>query len=166
MDDEGAPSEDLVVISDDLLLYRSFASRTLAAIDGFDRQATGVVGLLIVDDIPETVDYLSRLLALEPDFAVLGVATTGEEGIQAAVRLRPDVVLMDLMMPGMGGLEATRQLLTRLPTVRVVVMSVMGDYNGYTRRVFLAGASEYLVKPFSIAELTSALRRAAEIDTR
>jgi pilus assembly protein CpaE len=77
-----------------------------------------------------------------------------------AVRLSPDVVLMDINMPDMDGIAATEQLTATAPGVAVVMMSVQGEAD-YLRRSMLAGAREFLVKPFSSDELTASIRRSA-----
>jgi CheY-like chemotaxis protein len=128
-----------------------------AEIDASERRSAGVIGLLIVDDIPETVDYLSKLFGGEPDISVLGVATNGDEAIEAARRLRPDVVLLDHLMPVKYGIDATPHIIRDQPTVAVIIMSVLGDADT-VERAMQAGASRFLVKPFSSAELMSAIR--------
>jgi pilus assembly protein CpaE len=116
------------------------------------------IRVLIVDDIPETRDHLSKLLGFESDVEVVGTAPGGSEAIEAAISLRPDVVLMDINMPGMDGITATERLATDVPTTAVVMMSVQGEAD-YLRRSMLAGAREFLVKPFSADELTASIRQ-------
>ena len=116
------------------------------------------IKVLIVDDIPETRDHLSKLLGFESDVEVVGTAPGGSEAIEAAVSLQPDVVLMDINMPGMDGITATERLATDVPTAAVVMMSVQGEAD-YLRRSMLAGAREFLVKPFSADELTASIRQ-------
>jgi pilus assembly protein CpaE len=116
------------------------------------------IKVLIVDDIPETRDHLSKLLGFEADVEVVGAAAGGVEAIEAATKLKPDVVLMDINMPGMDGITATEQLAAELPTTAVVMMSVQGEAD-YLRRSMLAGAREFLVKPFSSDELTASIRQ-------
>jgi pilus assembly protein CpaE len=116
------------------------------------------IKVLIVDDIPETRDHLSKLLGFEADVEVVGAAAGGLEAIEMATALTPDVVLMDINMPGMDGLTATEQLASAVPTAAVVMMSVQGEAD-YLRRSMLAGAREFLVKPFSSDELTASIRQ-------
>ena len=116
------------------------------------------IKVLIVDDIPETRDHLSKLLGFEADIDVVGVAASGAEAIERAVALLPDVVLMDINMPDMDGIAATEALAARCPTASVVMMSVQGEAD-YLRRSMLAGAREFLVKPFSSDELTASIRQ-------
>lgn len=116
------------------------------------------ISVLIVDDIPETRDHLTKLLSFESDIVVVGAAASGREAIELAEHLRPDVVLMDINMPDMDGITTTEQLATRVPTAAVVMMSVQGEAD-YLRRSMLAGAREFLVKPFSADELTTSIRQ-------
>jgi pilus assembly protein CpaE len=116
------------------------------------------IRVLVVDDIPETRDHLTKLLGFESDIDVVGAASSGREAVEMAVRLSPDVVLMDINMPDMDGIAATEQLTATAPGVAVVMMSVQGEAD-YLRRSMLAGAREFLVKPFSSDELTSSIRQ-------
>jgi pilus assembly protein CpaE len=116
------------------------------------------IRVLIVDDIPETRDHLSKLLGFETDIDVVGTAASGAEALTMAASLTPDVVLMDINMPDMDGIAATERLATEVPTAAVVMMSVQGEAD-YLRRSMLAGAREFLVKPFSSDELTSSIRQ-------
>ncbi len=116
------------------------------------------IRVLIVDDIPETRDHLTKLLGFETDIEVVGAAASGREAIEMAKELTPDVVLMDINMPDMDGIAATERLSAEVPTAAVVMMSVQGEAD-YLRRSMLAGAREFLVKPFSSDELTASIRQ-------
>ena len=116
------------------------------------------IKVLIVDDIAETRDHLTKLLGFESDIEVVGAAESGRQALEMAGRLRPDVVLMDINMPDMDGIAATEQLAAEVPTAAVVMMSVQGEAD-YLRRSMLAGAREFLVKPFSSDELTASIRQ-------
>ena len=116
------------------------------------------IRVLVVDDIPETRDHLTKLLGFETDIDVVGSASSGREAIDLAARIHPDVVLMDINMPDMDGITATEQLSTTAPGAAVVMMSVQGEAD-YLRRSMLAGAREFLVKPFSSDELTASIRQ-------
>jgi pilus assembly protein CpaE len=116
------------------------------------------IRVLVVDDIPETRDHLTKLLGFETDIDVVGSASSGREAIDMAGRLHPDVVLMDINMPDMDGITATEQLSSTAPAAAVVMMSVQGEAD-YLRRSMLAGAREFLVKPFSSDELTASIRQ-------
>jgi pilus assembly protein CpaE len=116
------------------------------------------IRVLIVDDIPETRDHLTKLLGFEADMTVVGAASSGREAIALATALQPDVVLMDINMPDMDGITATEQLSSAVPSAAVVMMSVQGEAD-YLRRSMLAGAREFLVKPFSSDELSTSIRQ-------
>jgi len=115
------------------------------------------IRVIVVDDIPETREHLAKLLSFETDIEVVAVAASGLEAIEAATRLSPDVVLMDINMPGMDGIATTEELGRAVPATSVVMMSVQGEAD-YLRRSMLAGAREFLVKPFSSDELCAAIR--------
>jgi len=119
---------------------------------------TDRIKVLIVDDISETRDHLTKLLGFESDIDVVGAAASGAEAITMAVALVPDVVLMDINMPDMDGIATTELLAVKCPTAAVVMMSVQGEAD-YLRRSMLAGAREFLVKPFSSDELTASIRQ-------
>jgi pilus assembly protein CpaE len=116
------------------------------------------IRVLIVDDIPETRDHLSKLLGFEGDIDVVGAAASGTEALKLATSLTPDVVLMDINMPDMDGIATTEEMARAVPTASVIMMSVQGEAD-YLRRSMLAGAREFLVKPFSSDELTASIRQ-------
>jgi pilus assembly protein CpaE len=120
-----------------------------------------VIKVLIVDDIPETREHLSRLLSLEEGIDVAGDAGSGEEAIQQALDLRPDVIVMDINMPGMDGVAAAEIISQRLPTSPIVMMSVHGEAE-QLKRSLVAGAREFLVKPFSGDEFATTIRNVFE----
>ncbi len=117
----------------------------------------GQIKVLIVDDIPETCDYLSKLLHFERDIVVVGTAGSGQQGIAKARELQPDIALVDINMPDMDGITATEKILSQVPGTQVIIMSVQGEQD-YLRRAMLAGASDFLVKPFSGDELVQSIR--------
>ena len=119
------------------------------------------IRVLIVDDIPETREHLSKLLSFESDIEVMASAASGPEAVEIASRTPPDIVLMDINMPGMDGIAATEQLASHAPTAAVIMMSVQGEAD-YLRRSMLAGAREFLVKPFSSDELVTSIRKVHE----
>jgi pilus assembly protein CpaE len=120
-----------------------------------------MIKLLIVDDIPETRDHLSRLVGLEREIDVVGTAGSGEEAIQLAMDLRPDVIVMDINMPGMDGIAASEIIAQRLPFSPIIMMSVHGEAE-HLKRAMLAGAREFLVKPFSGDEFSTSIKRVHE----
>jgi pilus assembly protein CpaE len=119
------------------------------------------IRVLIVDDIAETRDHLTKLLGFEKDILVVGAASSGPEAIDLSPKLLPDVVLMDINMPEMDGITATERLAAAVPSAAIVMMSVQGEAD-YLRRSMLAGAREFLVKPFSSDELTASIRQVYE----
>jgi pilus assembly protein CpaE len=120
-----------------------------------------LIKILIVDDIPETRDHLSRLLGLERDLEVAGMAGSGEDAIKLSMELRPDVIVMDINMPGMDGVAAAEIISQRLPTSPIIMMSVHGEAE-QLKRAISAGAREFLVKPFSSDEFATSIRRVYE----
>jgi pilus assembly protein CpaE len=116
------------------------------------------IRVVIVDDIPETREHLSRLLSFEADFEVVGAAASGPEAIEMAGKLQPDILLLDINMPGMDGITAAELLAARAPMAAIIMMSVQGEPD-YLRRAMLAGAREFLVKPFSSDELAASVRQ-------
>jgi pilus assembly protein CpaE len=122
-----------------------------------DPSGPSKIRVLIVDDIAETRDNLEKLLFFEKDIEVIAKAGTGREAVSMARQHQPDVVLMDINMPDMDGISATEAMLSQVPTVQVIMMSVQGEQD-YLRRSMLAGAREFLIKPISAEELYSAIR--------
>ncbi len=120
------------------------------------------IRVLIVDDVPESRDNVEKLLRFESDVEVIGKAARGQEGIDLALKLLPDVVLMDINMPDMDGITATTEITSRLPSVGVIMMSVQ-DEPDMLRRAMLAGAREFLSKPFSLEELITAVRHVSKL---
>lgn len=123
------------------------------------------IGVLIVDDVLETRENVAKLLSFEEDIHVVGEATNGKEAVVLAKRLRPDVVLMDINMPVMGGIEATEQIALEVPQCTIIIMSVQGEQE-YLREAMIAGAREYLVKPFGGDELVNTIRKVYEAETK
>jgi len=120
------------------------------------------IRVLIVDDIPETRENLRKLLFFESDIEVVGAATSGEEGITMSGELKPDIVLMDINMPGVDGITASEAITQQVPFTQIIMMSVQGEAD-YLRRSMLAGAREFLIKPFSSDELITSIRRVHEL---
>lgn len=120
-----------------------------------------MIKVLIVDDIPETREHLTKLLGFEEGIDVAGVAGSGEEAIRIAMELRPDVIVMDINMPGMDGVAAAEIISQRLPTSPIIMMSVHGEAE-QLKRAITAGAREFLVKPFSADEFSMSIQRVYE----
>ena len=118
------------------------------------------IRLLIVDDQRLMREGLRTLLELEPDIQVVGEAGDGQDALQLYASLQPDVVLMDIRMPVMDGVEATRQLLQGFPQSRVIILTTFDD-DAYVFDGLRAGALGYLLKDVSGDELAEAIRQVA-----
>ena len=118
------------------------------------------VRVLAADDQRVVREGLAMLLGLLPDVEVVGTAADGEEVLALAAQLRPDVILMDLRMPRMDGVEATRRLRERDPAVKVVVLTTYADDRSVIDAL-RAGALGYLTKDAGAAEIQQALHRVA-----
>ncbi|MBX5446638.1 MULTISPECIES: response regulator [Sphaerobacter] len=115
------------------------------------------ISLLLVDDHALFREGLASLLSYQPDFTVVGEAASGEEAVERARELVPDVVLMDIDLPGIDGIEATRRIKRQLPEVRVVMLTVYDDHERLFQSI-KAGAQGYLIKNIRSAELLDQLR--------
>jgi two-component system response regulator NreC len=121
------------------------------------------VRILIADDHGVIRAGLRALLAGFPDMNVVGEATDGSEVLEKSMELQPDIVLMDLSMPNLGGIEATRLLSERLPHVRVLILTVHED-ESLLKEVVRAGAAGYVVKRAAQEDLIHAIRVVARGD--
>jgi len=119
------------------------------------------IRILLVDDHVLLRSGLRALLSTEPDLVVAGEAGTGEEAVRLTLQLRPDIVLMDLSMPGMGGLEATRQIAQQAPGTRVLILTVHAEEE-YLMPVLEAGGCGYVMKHSADTELLGAIRTVAD----
>ncbi len=117
-----------------------------------------MIRVLIADDSDILRPALSILLECEPDIAAVGVATDGIEAVQRVEELLPDVVVMDVEMPNMDGLEATRRIKLTHPSVGVLMLSSSPSYEEASIAI---GADGYLTKPFEREELYLRLRNVA-----
>jgi DNA-binding NarL/FixJ family response regulator len=116
---------------------------------------------LIVDDHPVTRDGLRTALELSDEVSIVGEASTGEEAVDRVEQLTPDVVFMDVRMPGIGGIEATRKIRQVSPDTRVILFTVDESRNAISEAI-QAGVSGYLLKDASAEELVDAARHAIE----
>jgi DNA-binding NarL/FixJ family response regulator len=122
-----------------------------------DTKTNGIIRILIVDDHLILREALRRLLGGEADLQIVGEAADGEEAIRRTVELQPDVVVMDIVMPRVGGIDATRAILRDHPVTRVVILS-MHDSDHYIRQSLEAGARGYVAKSSPSRELIAAIR--------
>ena len=118
-----------------------------------------MIRVLVVDDHELVRSGITRMLADNPDIDVIGEASSGEDAIDSVRKDSPDIVLMDMRMPGIGGLEATRRILRIDDAVRVIVVTACAD-DPYPTRVMQAGASAYITKGADIKEMVRAIRMA------
>jgi pilus assembly protein CpaE len=116
------------------------------------------IRILIVDDNQETREHVSRLIAFESDMEVVGQAYNGISGLEMAHEYEPHIVLMDINMPDMDGITATREMSIQVPFCQVVIISVQFEQD-YMRSAMLAGARDYQTKPFTADELVNCIRR-------
>ncbi|MDA8144477.1 MAG: response regulator transcription factor [Thermaerobacter sp.] len=115
------------------------------------------IRVLLADDQQLLRDGLAAILAAEPDLAVVGSCGSGEEALETARRVRPQVVLLDVRMPGMGGVEAARLLKRQHPDTAVVILTTFDD-DAYVVESLRAGAVAYLLKDLPAQELVDAVR--------
>ena len=116
------------------------------------------IAVVLVDDHAVVRQGLRALLEAEGDIAVIGEAENGREAVAVARKTFPDVVVMDVAMPGLNGLEATRQILRSLPSTKVLVLTSYGD-DDYVTQLMGAGPSGYLVKQTAADDLLKAIRQ-------
>ncbi|HEV3474831.1 MAG TPA: response regulator transcription factor [Actinomycetota bacterium] len=117
--------------------------------------------VLIVDDHPVTRDGLRTALGMADDIEVAGEASSGEEAVKVADEVRPDVVFMDVRMPGMNGIQATRMIRERHPDTKVVLFTI-DESRASVAEAIQAGVSGYLLKDASVGELINAARQAMQ----
>lgn len=123
-----------------------------------------MIKLLLVDDHQMVRLGLSSYFSIQDDMEVIGEAEDGQEGVNQALSLRPDVILMDLVMEGMDGIEATKEILAQWPEAKIIIVTSFID----DEKVFPAmeaGASGYMLKTSSASEIADAIRSAYEGDT-
>ncbi|HEY3646075.1 MAG TPA: UvrY/SirA/GacA family response regulator transcription factor [Gammaproteobacteria bacterium] len=117
-----------------------------------------MIGVLLVDDHKLIRTGIKLILDQTADIRVLGEASTGEEAVDRARALKPQIILMDVSMPGIGGLEATRKLAMSLPETRIIVLSAQ-TAEPFPMKLMEAGASGYITKDSAEDEIVTAIRR-------
>jgi len=123
-----------------------------------------VIRVLLVDDQPLIRAGLRMLCDAEPDLSVVGEADNGRDAVSLAARLSPDVTVMDLRMPGVDGITATRRILAERPAARILVLTTFGD-DDHLYPALTAGACGFLLKDAPPTELLDGIRRAAAGDS-
>lgn len=118
------------------------------------------VTILLADDHHVVREGLRALLEAEGDFRVVGEAADGLEAVQMSTRLKPAVLLLDLMMPGLNGLEVTRQVSRQSPQTRILILSMHGN-EAYVLEALRNGANGYLLKESRRSEMVQAIREVA-----
>mgnify|MGYP004709773227 FL=1 len=120
-----------------------------------------MIKVLLVDDHEMVRLGVSTYLGVMPDIEVVGQATDGQEGLDQALALRPDVILMDLVMPHMDGIEATQKTLKAWPEARIIILtSFIDDEKVYP--AIEAGAASYILKTATAEEIANAIRQTAK----
>lgn len=115
------------------------------------------ITVLLVDDHAVVREGLHKMLDLEQDIEVLGEARNGRQAVTLAIELMPDVILMDIAMPGLNGLEATRQILKALPETKIIVLTAHND-DAYVNSAMTSGAVGFLLKQTSAHNVARAVR--------
>lgn len=116
------------------------------------------IRLLIVDDFQDIRENIHKLLEFQNEITVAGQAATALEAIEKAKILQPDIILMDINMPGMDGIAAAEVIVEEVPSCSIIMMSVQGEQE-YLRRAMIAGAKNYLIKPFTGDQLVQAIKQ-------
>jgi DNA-binding NarL/FixJ family response regulator len=129
-------------------------------VESAERTRSGETTIVLADDHQVVRQGLRSLLEVEPRFRVVGEAGNGLDVPRIVERLRPDVLVLDMMMPGLNGLEITRQVKKRSPKTQVVILSMHKD-ESYVLEALKNGAAAYVVKDSSAQELVKAVREAA-----
>lgn len=114
------------------------------------------IRIIVADDTEETRQLVGRYLEFNDRFELVGTAENGQEAIEKVEVLMPDIVLMDINMPKMNGLEATEYIANHFPRIIVIIMSVQSEVD-YMKKAMVSGAKEYIIKPFSIDDLNQTI---------
>jgi DNA-binding NarL/FixJ family response regulator len=126
-----------------------------------DEERDAPVRVLVVDDQQLVRDGIASLLGVQESIAVVGTATNGQEALEQALALRPDVILMDVRMPVMSGVDATAEILKQLPSCSILMLTTFDD-DQYIRDALLAGARGYLLKDLQAQDLARAVHAVSQ----
>lgn len=118
------------------------------------------IRVLIVDDHQVVREGLRRIIQMDEEITVIGEASNGEEAISKAILLSPDVIIMDLKMPGMDGIAATREIKKKLPDVNILVLTLYAE--DFIRQAIEAGASGYMLKDSESTHIAKAIHQVYE----
>lgn len=113
--------------------------------------------ILVVDDAPFIREIVKQILDQESDFDFVGEAENGIEAISQAIKLRPDYILMDIVMPELSGIKATEEILKQIPEIKIIAFTTM-DHSHIHEQARSAGCLDYLKKPFTKKELVECLK--------
>lgn len=114
------------------------------------------IKILLIDDHEVVRDGLARLIKMDGDMEVVGEASNAEEAFEVLDTVTPSVILMDIKMPGSNGIELTRQIKRKLPSIKILMMTLHGEY---LAEAIKAGASGYILKDIKRLELTETIKR-------
>jgi two-component system, NarL family, response regulator NreC len=120
-----------------------------------------MIRIVLADDHVVMRNGLKLLLERQPNFAVAGEAVNGREAVEICEKLKPDVLVLDIAMPNLNGIEAARQIAARMPKIAIVILSMHSD-ESYVLRALKAGARAYLLKDSAEADLINAIRAVSE----
>ncbi len=123
------------------------------------------IRVLIVDDVSETCSNISKLLSFDKEIVIVGTAYNGKEALEFCQKNRPDIVLMDINMPVMDGIEATEKIAVRYPEISIIMITVQGELE-YIKKAMVAGARDYLVKPFTADQLINSVKKVHQLESR
>jgi len=124
-----------------------------------------LIRVLIADDNVDTRKNIGQMLSFDEEIVIVGEAADGVEAVQKCEDIRPDVVIMDINMPGLDGFSATERITTSVPGTAVVVVSVQGEKE-YLRKAMLVGARDFLVKPFRSEDLIKTIKNAYKVENK
>lgn len=121
-------------------------------------ETLSVTRILVVDDHRIVRDGIAKLLDCDSEITIAGCAATGEEAVDASLRLKPDIVIMDLLLPGLNGIDATERILAQSPGIAVIILS-SSNALGHVQRALRAGARGYVQKSGESADLRRAIEQ-------